>query len=40
MIWPKRMFAFSLLYLFLHFAVLMIDRAPGLITLFGLGISA
>jgi len=29
--WPKRMFGFSLLYLFLHFAVLMIDRAPGLI---------
>jgi heme o synthase len=38
MIWPKRMFAFSLLYLFLHFAVLMIDRAPGLITRFGLGL--
>ena len=40
MIWPKRMFAFSLLYLFLHFAVLMIDRAPGLVALFGLGIAA
>ncbi len=33
--WPKRMFAFSLLYLFLHFAVLMIDRAPGLVALIG-----
>jgi protoheme IX farnesyltransferase len=40
MIWPKRMFAFSLLYLFLHFAVLMIDRAPGLIALFGAGMAA
>jgi heme o synthase len=29
--WAKRMFGFSLLYLFLHFAVLCIDRAPGLI---------
>jgi len=35
MIWPKRMFGFSLLYLFLHFAVLMIDRAPGLLVRFG-----
>jgi protoheme IX farnesyltransferase len=25
------MFGFSLLYLFLHFAVLCIDRAPGLV---------
>jgi protoheme IX farnesyltransferase len=33
--WPKRMFGFSLLYLFLHFAVLMIDRAPGLVALIG-----
>lgn len=33
--WAKRMFGFSLLYLFLHFAVLMIDRAPGLVTLIG-----
>jgi protoheme IX farnesyltransferase len=33
--WPKRMFGFSLLYLFLHFAVLMIDRAPGLVSLIG-----
>jgi protoheme IX farnesyltransferase len=33
--WPKRMFGFSLLYLFLHFAVLMIDRAPGLVVLIG-----
>ena len=40
MIWPKRMFAFSLLYLFLHFVVLMIDRAPGLIALFGAGMAA
>lgn len=38
MVWPKRMFGFSLLYLFLHFAVLMIDRAPGLLTRLGLGI--
>jgi protoheme IX farnesyltransferase len=29
--WAKRMFGFSLLYLFLHFAVLCIDRAPGLV---------
>lgn len=35
MIWPKRMFGFSLLYLFVHFAALMIDRAPGLIVLIG-----
>jgi len=33
--WAKRMFGFSLLYLFLHFAVLMIDRAPGLVALIG-----
>ena len=38
MTWPKRMFAFSLLYLFLHFAVLMIDRAPGLLVRFGVGL--
>ncbi|WP_374384448.1 heme o synthase [Dongia sp.] len=35
--WAKRMFGFSLLYLFLHFAVLMIDRAPGLVALLGGG---
>jgi protoheme IX farnesyltransferase len=35
MTWPKRMFGFSLLYLFLHFAVMMIDRAPGLVALIG-----
>jgi protoheme IX farnesyltransferase len=29
--WAKRMFGFSLLYLFLHFAVLCIDRAPGIV---------
>jgi len=29
----KLMFGFSLLYLFLHFAVLCIDRAPGLLAL-------
>jgi protoheme IX farnesyltransferase len=34
MLWAKRMFAFSLVYLFLHFLVLMLDRAPGLISLF------
>ena len=28
----KRMFGFSLLYLFLHFALLCVDRAPGLLT--------
>ena len=28
----KRMFRFSLLYLFLHFALLCIDRSPGLVT--------
>ncbi|WP_374375488.1 heme o synthase [Dongia sp.] len=33
MIWPKRMFGFSLAYLFLHFLVLMLDRAPGLVSL-------
>ncbi|WP_374654666.1 heme o synthase [Dongia sp.] len=33
--WPKRMFGFSLLYLFLHFAMLVIDRAPGLVALLG-----
>ena len=27
--WPKRMFAFSILYLTLLFAVLILDRAPG-----------
>ncbi|HVZ02578.1 MAG TPA: heme o synthase [Dongiaceae bacterium] len=30
--WAKRMFGFSLLYLFLHFSVLCIDRTPGLIS--------
>jgi protoheme IX farnesyltransferase len=29
----KRMFGFSLLYLFLHFALLCIDRAPGILPL-------
>ena len=29
--WAKRMFGFSLLYLFLHFALLCVDRAPGII---------
>jgi len=29
----RAMFRYSLLYLFLHFALLMIDRAPGVITL-------
>lgn len=33
MTWPKRMFGFSLAYLFLHFLVLMLDRAPGLVSL-------
>jgi protoheme IX farnesyltransferase len=28
----KAMFGYSLLYLALHFAVLMIDRAPGLLS--------
>ena len=27
----KRMFGFSLLYLFLHFALLCVDRAPGIL---------
>ncbi|HEV2676567.1 MAG TPA: heme o synthase [Aliidongia sp.] len=27
--WPKRMFAFSILYLTLLFAILILDRAPG-----------
>ena len=31
--YAKRMFGFSLLYLFLHFAVLCIDRAPGILPL-------
>jgi len=31
--YAKRMFTFSLLYLFLHFALLCVDRAPGLIEL-------
>jgi protoheme IX farnesyltransferase len=35
MIWAKRMFGFSLIYLFLHFALMMLDRAPGLIALIG-----
>ena len=35
LVWAKRMFAFSLAYLFLHFLVLMLDRAPGLISLLG-----
>lgn len=34
----KRMFGFSLIYLFLHFAFLMLDRAPGLVALLGIGI--
>jgi len=29
--WAKRMFGFSLFYLFLHFLVLCIDRAPGIV---------
>jgi protoheme IX farnesyltransferase len=29
--YAKRMFGFSLIYLFLHFALLCVDRAPGLI---------
>ena len=33
LVWAKRMFAFSLVYLFLHFLVLMLDRAPGLLSL-------
>jgi protoheme IX farnesyltransferase len=28
---PKRMFGFSILYLFLLFAALIVDRAPGLL---------
>jgi protoheme IX farnesyltransferase len=31
----KAMFGFSLLYLFGHFAALVLDRAPGLLALFG-----
>ncbi|HVJ34216.1 MAG TPA: heme o synthase [Terriglobia bacterium] len=31
----RAMFRYSLLYLFLHFALLMIDRAPGIIALAG-----
>jgi protoheme IX farnesyltransferase len=31
----RAMFRYSLLYLFLHFSLLMIDRAPGIITLAG-----
>ena len=31
--WAKRMFGFSLLYLFAHFSMLCIDRAPGLLEL-------
>jgi protoheme IX farnesyltransferase len=31
----KAMFGFSLLYLFGHFAALVLDRAPGLVELFG-----
>jgi heme O synthase-like polyprenyltransferase len=31
----KAMFGFSLLYLFGHFAALILDRAPGLVELFG-----
>jgi protoheme IX farnesyltransferase len=30
--YAKRMFGFSLLYLFLHFALLCVDRAPGIIS--------
>src|SRR6185369_16694371 len=32
--YAKRMFGFSLLYLFAHFLVLCIDRAPGIISVF------
>ena len=32
MLAARRMFRFSLIYLFLHFALLCIDRAPGLIS--------
>jgi heme o synthase len=35
MVWAKRMFAFSLTYLFLHFALMMLDHEPGLVALFG-----
>lgn len=35
LVWAKKMFGFSLAYLFLHFLVLMLDRAPGLLVLFG-----
>jgi protoheme IX farnesyltransferase len=30
--YAKRMFGFSLLYLFLHFALLCVDRAPGILS--------
>jgi protoheme IX farnesyltransferase len=30
----KKMFGFSLIYLFLHFALLCVDRAPGLVEMF------
>jgi protoheme IX farnesyltransferase len=30
--YAKRMFGFSLLYLFAHFLVLCIDRAPGILS--------
>jgi protoheme IX farnesyltransferase len=33
--YAKRMFGFSLLYLFLHFALLCVDRAPGILGLLG-----
>ncbi|TDQ82408.1 protoheme IX farnesyltransferase [Dongia mobilis] len=33
LVWAKKMFGFSLVYLFLHFLVLMLDRAPGLVSL-------
>jgi protoheme IX farnesyltransferase len=32
--YAKRMFGFSLIYLFMHFALLCVDRAPGLIAVF------
>jgi protoheme IX farnesyltransferase len=35
MVPARAMFRYSLLYLFLHFSLLMIDRAPGIITLAG-----
>jgi heme O synthase-like polyprenyltransferase len=31
----KAMFGFSLVYLFGHFAALVLDRAPGLVELLG-----